>query len=208
MKIQGSYPFATTPGLLWPHLLNADVLCQVMPGCQKLAPVGANEYQGQILIRLGPLAGLYQGTLTLSEVQPGMGYAFRFMAQSENGGLNGNGRLHLEDQEGLVYLHYALQADASGGLREYATPLLETAARSIARQSLERLGQFVQSNRLESVASVLGDGATPPKAPAWRDVRQPAGPLSPRQSLYAGCGRTAVFLLHFRLRHRRATNRS
>lgn len=205
MKIQGSYPFATTPDLLWPHLLNADVLCQVMPGCQKLAPVGANEYQGQILIRLGPLAGLYQGTLTLSEVQPGMGYAFRFMAQSENGGLNGNGRLHLEDQEGLVYLHYALQADASGGLREYATPLLETAARSIARQSLERLGQFGQSNRLEGVANVLGEGLAQPKAPAWRDVRQPAGPFSPRQMLYAGLGITAVFLFLLILRQRRTS---
>lgn len=206
MKIQGSYPFAATPDSLWPHLLDPQVLCQVVPGCQSLVQIGENRFQGRMLIRLGPLAGTYDGQLTLTEVQPRGGYTFQLTAEGENGGLVGNGRLHLEDQDGLTYIHYFFQATANGDLQAHAAPLLETAARSIARQSLERLGQFVQSSRLEGVASVLGDGAAPPKAPVWRDVRQPAGPLSPRQMLYAGLGITAVFLLFFLLRQRRATN--
>lgn len=208
MKIQGSYPFAITPDLLWPHLLNPHVLCQVMPGCQTLTPAGENKFQGQILIRVGPLAGAYEGTLTLSDVQPNLGCAFQFVARGMKGKLEGSGRIQLEDQDGLTYLHYHTQATASGSLQEYATPLLETAARSFARQSLERLGQFVQSSRLEGVASVLGEGLSQSKVAAWRDVRQPTGGLSPRQTLYAGLGITAVFLILITFWRRRSADRS
>jgi carbon monoxide dehydrogenase subunit G len=209
MKIQGSYPFATTPETLWPLLQNPQVLCQVVPGCQTLTQVDENQYQGQLFIRLGPMAGMYEGALILSGIQAQAGYAFHFTAQSETGTLEGNGRLHLEDQDGLVYLHYAGQARAGGSLQDQATPLLETTARSIVRQSLERLGQFVQSSRLEGVGNVLNEGLSSPKAAAWRDVRQPTNQLSPRQTLYTGLGITAVFLFFLLLLRRgRAPDRA
>jgi 2-furoyl-CoA dehydrogenase large subunit len=179
MKLHGSYPFATTPELLWTLVLDPQVLRHIVPGCQAFTAVTDTRYTGQLLIRLGPMAGLYEGTLTLNDVQPGVGYAFSFHADSQSSSLWGNGRVRLEAQDGLTILHYEGQAQVDGELETHATPLLETTARSIIRQSLERLGQNVQATMLAGVAPILDEMPYP--SPSFSPLDSPAGhrlPLS------------------------------
>jgi carbon monoxide dehydrogenase subunit G len=179
MKLHGSYPFATPPDTLWSLVLNPQVLLHVMPGCQAFTAVSDTRYTGQLFIRLGPMAGLYEGTLTLSDLQPGVGYAFSFTADSQASSIWGNGRIRLEAQDGLTTLHYEGQAQVDGELQVHATPLLETTARSIIRQSLERLGQYVQATMLDGVAPILSEAPTPP--PSFSSIESPAShrfPLS------------------------------
>jgi uncharacterized protein len=184
MKIQGSYPFATTPDRLWPFLFDPQVFCQIVPGCQAMQQIDDGRYEGRLLIRQGPLAGDYAISLILSDIRPQIGYAFHFTARSVDGVLEGNGRLHIEDQDGLIYLHYSGQAQTSGGLKQHADPLLETGARSIIRQALERLGQFLQSSRLNSVAPMLEKEAPATKTARWRILRLPSPPNTPPSVFY------------------------
>ena len=66
MKLQGSHLFPTPPTELWQLITDPAILTAVLPGCQKLLPVTENQYQGELTIIFGPMAGTYTGNLALS----------------------------------------------------------------------------------------------------------------------------------------------
>jgi hypothetical protein len=117
-----------------------------MPGCQKLIPVAENQFQGELTIQVGPMAGSYTGNLALSHIVENEGYTFTFTAQSKTGTIGGNGRLQLQPQDNNTLFTYEGEAKVGGQLASHATPLLETNGRSLIRQSLENLTQLIQPN--------------------------------------------------------------
>ncbi|MFO7681485.1 MAG: carbon monoxide dehydrogenase subunit G [Chloroflexota bacterium] len=152
MKLQGNYTFPVPPDCLWPLLKDPAVLTAVLPGCQKLEAVGENQYQGELIIPVGPLAGSYSGSLALSHVVQNEGFTFTFTAQSKTGIIGGNGRFQLQPQAANTFLTYKGEAKVGGQLTSYATPLLETNARSLIRQSLENLDHTIQYGRTSTLS--------------------------------------------------------
>ena len=147
MQLQGSHTFPVLPAALWPMLMDASILTAVMPGCQNLEPIAENQYQGKLTIPYGPMSGSYTGNLSVSHLVENEGFAFTFTAQSQTGTIGGNGRLHLQPQDDHTILTYEGEAKVGGQLASHATPLLETTARSLIRQSLENLGQYLQPGK-------------------------------------------------------------
>ena len=147
MKLQGSHIFPVLPAALWPMLMDASILTAVMPGCQNLEPIAENQYQGKLTIPYGPMSGSYTGNLSVSHLVENEGFAFTFTAQSQTGTIGGNGRLHLQPQDDHTILTYEGEAKVGGQLASHATPLLETTARSLIRQSLENLEQYLQPGK-------------------------------------------------------------
>jgi carbon monoxide dehydrogenase subunit G len=144
MKLLGSHTFPVSPETLWPLLTDPNTITAVMPGCQTLESVSEYQYQGELTIPLGPMAGSYSGNLSLSHIVENEGYAFTFTAQSQTGTIGGNGRLHLQPQNNHTILTYEGEAKVGGQLADHAMPLLETTARSLTRQSLENLDYIIQ----------------------------------------------------------------
>lgn len=152
MKLQGSHLFPISPTELWPLITDPASLTAVLPGCQTLTPIAENEYQGRLNIAYGPMAGRYTGNLSLSAVVENDGYTFAFTAQSKTGSIEGNGRLQLQPQDSnSTLLSYEGEAKVGGQLVNHATPLLETTARSLIRQSLENLTRSIQGEALTQV---------------------------------------------------------
>jgi len=123
-----------------------------MPGCQKLTPIDENQYQGELTIEFGPMAGTYTGSISLSHIIENEGFAFTFTAQSKTGTIGGNGRLQLQAQDNNTLLTYEGEAKVGGQLDTYATPLLETTARSIIRQSLENLDHYTHQGEIPTMS--------------------------------------------------------
>lgn len=127
--------------------MDPAILTAVLPGCQKLTPIAVNQYKGTLAIKFGPMAGMYTGNLSLSHIVENEGYTFTFTAQSKTGTIGGNGRLQLQPQENNTLLSYEGEAKVGGQLATHATPLLETTARSLARQSLENLHHYTSPGK-------------------------------------------------------------
>lgn len=144
MKLQGSHLFPISPAELWPLLTDPAILTAVLPGCETLIPISENQYQGDLTIEFGPMAGRYTGNLSLSHVVENEGYTFTFTAQSKHSTIGGNGRLQLQPQGNSTLLSYEGEATVGGQLANHATALLETTARSLIRQSLENLTRSIQ----------------------------------------------------------------
>lgn len=192
METRGSFLLTASPDSLWPLLLEPNILTAVMPGGQVITRTDADEYAGKLTVRVGPLAGAYRTHIKLSEVEPPIGLTFDFAADSQNGRLQGHGRLYLQPYNGRTRLHYEANTTVSGELAQYATPLLETSARAIVRQSLERLEQLLQDGTAVRIAR--GDWPAPAAAetlPGRLPPPLPGQPLSASLTLLA----LAAFLL-------------
>lgn len=166
MKIEGSYPFAAPRDILWPMLLDPQVLANVMPGCETLETVGENQYQGILKIKVGPVQGKFQGDVVLSDINSPESYTITVNGKGAPGFVKGSGSLRLEADGDQTTLHYSGDAQVGGRLASVGQRLLDTSANAIIRQSLEGLGQQVQARMMADASSELGiDKMPPPAAP-------------------------------------------
>ena len=70
MKITGEYTFDGPREEVWKIVRDPDALIQALPGTKKLEQVSENEYQGELQVRIGPIAGSFGGKLTVSNERP------------------------------------------------------------------------------------------------------------------------------------------
>ncbi len=168
MKIEGSYPFAAPRDVLWPMLLDPNVLANVIPGCEELETVGENQYRGILKIKVGPVQGKFQGDVAIADIQSPQSYTITVDGKGAPGFIKGSGSLRLEEDGDMTILHYSGDAQVGGRLASVGQRLLDTSANAIIRQSLEGIGQQVQVRMMAQASGELGmtEAPLPPAPPS------------------------------------------
>jgi len=175
MKIEGSYPFAAPRDVLWPMLLDPKVLASVMPGCEELETVGENQYQGILKLKVGPVQGKFKGDIELTNIETLQSFTLTVNGTGAPGFVKGVGSLRLEANGDMTTLHYDGDAQVGGRLASVGQRLLDTTANAIIRQSLEGLGQQVQTRMMADASGELGMDEMPPPPPPPSQVQFAAG---------------------------------
>ena len=70
MKVEGSYTFNAPREEVWSALLDPEVLGRVLPGGQELERVAENQYKAKMKIKVGPVQGVFSGSVNLSDLNP------------------------------------------------------------------------------------------------------------------------------------------
>ena len=70
MKIEGEYTFDGPREDVWKLVRDPEVLATCLPGTQSLHLVGENEYEGEVNVHIGPIAGVFSGRLLVSNEVP------------------------------------------------------------------------------------------------------------------------------------------
>lgn len=164
VEIEGTYEIAAPRDLVWEMVLDPEVLSRVLPGCERLERTGDNEYKGKMRIKVGPVDGVYQGTLTLSELRPLEGFHLVVKGRGASGNIRGEGDVQLEaaDNDGTL-LRYAGQGEVSGRMATVGQRLTQSSARAITKQCLSNLDRQVEA-RVEPQPEEA-DGTQPPQEP-------------------------------------------
>lgn len=177
VEIEGTYEIAAPPELVWEMVLDPEVLARVMPGCEKLERTAENEYKGKMRIRVGPIDGVYQGTLVLSELRTFEGFHLAVKGRGTSGNIRGEGDLQLEPAEnGGTLLRYEGQGEVSGKMASVGQRLTQSSARAITKQCLNNLDRQVEARVTPEEALDEGviDGA--------QQARTPVVPEAPGQT--------------------------
>ena len=175
MKIEGSYPLAAPRDILWPMLINAQVLANIMPGCETLETVGENQFHGILKIKVGPVQGKFKGDVTLTDLNGPESYTITINGKGAPGFVKGVGALRLEADGDMTILHYTGDAQVGGRLASVGQRLLDTTANAIIRQSLEGLGQQVQARMMADASGELNMAEMPPPPPPPSQAQFAAG---------------------------------
>lgn len=165
MKIEGSYEFNAPRQVVWEMLLDPDVLGRSMPGCQALEKVGEDKYKGVITIQVGPVQGVFQGAVRLSDLQELESYRIQVNGRGPAGMIDGLCDVRLEENGSNTIMHYAGDANISGRIASVGQRVMDSSARAITKQSLSNIDGQIQAR--------LAPASAPPVEIA---PSEPAGP--------------------------------
>lgn len=188
MELNGTYTFDAPRELVWEMFLDPEVLARVMPGCESLEEVEEHVFKGKMKIRVGPVQGNFQGTVTLSELSAPNGYHMKVKGRGPAGIVNGEGDLQLAQQNGQTVLTYTGEAKVSGRIASVGQRLMDSSAKSIVKQSLEAFDQQVQARVASEQSAEIGDrrletGDQPPAASGQPPTA--TAPAAPSQTQFA-----------------------
>jgi carbon monoxide dehydrogenase subunit G len=152
MKLAGEYLFDGPRDVVWEMLRDPDVLASALPGMQSLELVDENVYEGKMNIRIGPVAGLFSGRLTVSNELPPESYTLTVEGRGAPGFGKGSGDCRLTEQEGgKTLLSYEGELQVGGTLANVGQRLIETVTSTMLKQVFEALNRLLNA-RLEGEA--------------------------------------------------------
>ena len=148
------------PEAVWRVLARPDELIFILPGCESLDEVAENEYKGLLRIKVGPVQGTFDGSISLSDVVEHESATISVSGQGAPGFLKGTGQLRLEPTAEGCVLHYEGDAQIGGRLASVGQRLFDSSSKAIIRQGLEALEARVEA------AKVAPADAVAPAAPS------------------------------------------
>jgi carbon monoxide dehydrogenase subunit G len=145
MKIDGEFTFQGSREKVWELLLDPQVIATVLPGTENLKQVNENEYQGDMQTKVGPISGVFNGKVVLSNKVAPERYNMSIDAKGNAGFLKGSGLVQLIAQpDGTTLLKYEIEADVGGPIASVGQRLMETVGKGVARTGLESLNSALQ----------------------------------------------------------------
>jgi len=168
VKIHGEHRFNAPREEVWKALLDPEVLGRTVPGSEGLEQTGDNEFAGKLKMKIGPVQGLFEGKVRLSDLDPPSGYTMTIEGRGTPGFINGTGVIRLRDDDAGTLLDYEVDVQVGGRIASVGQRLIESSAKVITRQSLESLEAQITARQAAGAASG-GDAAAsaePPAAPS------------------------------------------
>lgn len=165
MKIQGEHFLAAPQDLVWEALLDAEVLSATVPGSQGLEQISENEFEGKLKIKVGPVQGVFQGKVSLSDLEPPSSYRIKIEGRGPVGFMSGGGTVKLSESDGGTLLGYDVTAQIGGRIAGLGQRLMDSTAKVITRQTLEALGAQIEARAADDAEDVDEEGAVEPAPP-------------------------------------------
>jgi carbon monoxide dehydrogenase subunit G len=155
MQIAGEYTFDAPQEMVWKALRDPEVLGTIMPGGEGFEEVGEseNQYAGILNVKVGPVQGKFQGNIQLSDIIEPESYTMAVDGKGPQGFVKANGRLHLTPQGEQTHMVYEGNAQVGGRIASVGQRLLDSSAKSIIRQSLEGLNQYLKFQMASGAAT-------------------------------------------------------
>jgi uncharacterized protein len=173
MELAGEYTFDAPQEMVWEALQDPEVLASIMPGGEGFEEVGDHEYTGTLNIRVGPVQGKFNGHIQLSNLVPPESYDISVDGKGAPGFVKASGGLKLSGQGGQTHMAYSGKAQIGGRIATVGQRLLDASAKSIVRQSLEGLNEYLRS---QVAAQSAAQTVTATESEGIEETAQPAPP--------------------------------
>jgi carbon monoxide dehydrogenase subunit G len=134
MTLDGTRHFSAPRDRVWAAFTDPAVLARATPGCERLDPVGPDEFEATLSVGVAAVKGVYQGKLALLDKKPLEGYTLRVEGSGRPGFLKGEGRLLLTEEEGGTRATIRGEAQVGGVIAAVGQRLLGAAARMLMEQ--------------------------------------------------------------------------
>ena len=116
MRFTDTRQVAAPADEVWTALHDREVLHRVIPGCERLSPVGADRYAATLAARVGRLADTYRGSFSIDDIAPGSELMVSVSGRGRCGTLELDLRVRLEagSTAGTTALAYDAHARVGG----------------------------------------------------------------------------------------------
>jgi hypothetical protein len=145
MKINGEYTFDGPREEVWKMLRDPDMLVLALPGTKSLKQIGENEYEGELQVRVGPIAGSFGGKLTISNEKLHESLTLTVEGAGKIGFAKGSGDVTFIDQDGVkTTIKYSGEIQIGGRVASVGQRLFDTVSKSMIDQGLNKLNGILK----------------------------------------------------------------
>lgn len=135
MEMTGEQRIPLPQAQTWAALNDIDVLKEVIPGCEDITKMSAEEFDVQVKTKIGPVSARFKGRMTLKDVAEPSAYTIVFDGQGGAAGFaKGEARVELVPDGEETLLRYTAKANIGGKLAQIGSRLVDGAARKLADQ--------------------------------------------------------------------------
>jgi len=146
MKIEGEYTFDGPREDVWKLVRDPEVLATCLPGTQSLHLVGENEYEAEINVHVGPIAGVFSGRILVSNEVPPESCTLTVEGKGKPGFMNGTGNVQLSEQaDRRTLMKYEGEVQIGGRLAGVGQRMIDTVSKSMIRQGLGTLNEAIKA---------------------------------------------------------------
>ncbi|MBI5934415.1 MAG: carbon monoxide dehydrogenase subunit G [Chloroflexi bacterium] len=147
MKLEGEYTFDGTREDVWKMVRDPQVLATCVPGTQNLRMTGENEYEGEIQVRIGPIAGTFSGRLLVANEVPPVSCTLTVEGTGKVGFLKGRGDVALSEQgASQTLMKYTGEVQIGGKVASVGQRLFDTVSKSMIKQGLDKLNEILKTS--------------------------------------------------------------
>jgi hypothetical protein len=139
LKVTGSYTLPVPQERAYALLLDPSVLARCMPGCEGLDKTAENEYAMRMKMLLGSMSGLFDGKVTISDVNPPSSYKLTVEGKGKIGFMKGAGVLTLTPAEGKTTVQYDGDVQVGGTIAAVGQRLIDTTSKMLIKRFFEKL---------------------------------------------------------------------
>jgi hypothetical protein len=104
-------------------------------------------------VKVGPVQGVFDAAIKLSDVIAPTSYTIDVDGKGAPGFVKANGSMTLEARGDQTYIEYAGTANIGGKIASVGQRLIDSTARSIVRQALEGLNEYLKVKVAEETAA-------------------------------------------------------
>ncbi|HXR27110.1 MAG TPA: carbon monoxide dehydrogenase subunit G [Candidatus Baltobacteraceae bacterium] len=152
MKVSGSATLDASPETVFGAICDPGALLEVIPGCQEIHQVSADEYRGRIAIRLPAVVGTYDTVVRLVRADPPTSGELEGRLEGRVGTISGRATFNLHAEGGGTVVDYSGSGVVSGPLARLDSRFLEGFARSLVNEGLTRLGRRLAAVPVQGAA--------------------------------------------------------
>jgi carbon monoxide dehydrogenase subunit G len=135
MELKGEYRIPAPRETVWAMLNDAAVLRECIPGCESLEGSPAEGFSARVTTKIGPVKATFNGTVTLSNVNPPQSYTISGEGKGGVAGFaKGGADVRLAPDGDSTVLTYVANAQVGGKLAQLGSRLIDSTAKKLAEQ--------------------------------------------------------------------------
>ena len=144
MDLTGEYRVPLPREAVFDALNDPDVLGRCIPGCQTIERVGENEFDADVLARVGPVRARFRTRITVSNRNPPESYTLSGEGRGGAAGFaSGSAHVRLEEEEDGTVLRYEAKVQPGGKIAQVGSRLIGGTARKIGTDFFTRFVEIV-----------------------------------------------------------------
>ena len=132
---------------VWEAILDPDTLAEILPNCKSLDPIGDNNFDANIEIKIGPIKVQFKSKLSLFDLDPPNGYKFDVNGDGSKGQMRGAGEILLTTQDGRTELIFIATGSVSGIIARVGQRLIESTGKRLMDQGFENFKKRIMSTQ-------------------------------------------------------------
>ena len=143
MDVNGSYTFAAPPDAVWKMLTDPVVIAGCLPGCDRLEPIGEDQYRAAMTLAVAAVTGKYTGTVSMHDKNPPHSYRLIVEGSGTPGFVKGEATIELVADGPGTTVRVKGQGNVGGVIARVGQRLLG----SVSKMMMDRFFACLQ-NRL------------------------------------------------------------